>query len=93
MSRILVGDADMRSLFNSDGWIEWRCRCVEKNNEAMSSALNCMAGAIARRLAAEIDAKRMMAGALACRNEKRAERPVFADILAERGGFEPPIGD
>ena len=27
------------------------------------------------------------------RNEKRAERPVFASVLAERGGFEPPIGD
>jgi len=27
------------------------------------------------------------------KNEKRAERPVFADVLAERGGFEPPIGD
>ncbi|WP_334045572.1 hypothetical protein [Burkholderia cepacia] len=59
-----------------------------------------MADPLARCLKAEVDAKRMMAGmsaqrrlsgAWACRNEKRAERPVFADILAESGGYSRPV--
>ncbi|WP_301825469.1 hypothetical protein [Burkholderia cepacia] len=36
---ILVGDAEMRSLSSSERWIEWRCRRVEKNDEAMSRSI------------------------------------------------------
>ncbi|MEA3121859.1 MAG: hypothetical protein QOH33_1417 [Paraburkholderia sp.] len=32
-----------------------------------------------------------MGGSLGGRNEKRAERPVLIDILAERVGFEPTV--
>ena len=38
------------------------------------------------------DRQKRIVGRSMGRNEKRPERGVFSSFLAERGGFEPPIG-